>query len=609
MQFPAKRWLLNTDGSGEMAGGVAGRRSIVDRLLDARGVGQGAERDIFLDPRLTHLEHPAATHGMREAAEALCAAVRAKRRIAIYGDYDVDGVMATAILWHMFRALDPAIAVRTYVPHRIDEGYGLNADALRTLRAEGIEVVVTVDCGVSAVAEARLAAEIGLELVVTDHHELKATGEVPVARAVVHPRLADAHAGSGARFGDLCGAGVAWKLAWQMGEIWCGSARQPEVFRARLRSLLALAAVGTIADVVPLLGENRVIVARGLTEIGSTGIPGMDALLASARVEPAQVDSEKIAFRLAPRINAAGRMGHAELAVELFTTAGVRRADEIADALGALNDERRKAEQGIFQQALAKLEALTEGRKPRGIVLHDEEWNLGIVGIVCSKFVDLHACPVVLITRNKDIYKGSGRSVRGIELHRVLESCSAHLIGYGGHAMAAGVQVAGVGEIEAFRARFVAECDRLLPPAEEQKPVLEVDCACTLGDIASTVAVTGITRLAPFGRDNRKPLFLLEDVEITQVRVFGKTTATVREPQHLELALRQRVGARDEFMRVQWWGGAEHAAAFRKGARIDAVVEVSLSTYRKLAEVEARLVDIRPAIAVRDPEGAEEVAV
>jgi single-stranded-DNA-specific exonuclease len=312
---------------------------------------------------------------------------------------------------------------------------------------------------------------------------------------------------------------------------------------------------------------------------------------------------------VAPRINAAGRMGHAELAVELFTTADVRRADEIADALGALNDERRKAEQGIFQQALAKLEALTAGRKPRGIVLHDEKWNLGIVGIVCSKLVDLHACPVILITRNKEIYKGSGRSVRGIELHRVLESCSAHLIGYGGHAMAAGVQVAGVGEIEAFRARFVAECDRLLPPAEEQKPVLEVDCACTLGDIASTVAVTGITRLAPFGRDNRKPLFLLEDVEITQVRVFGKTTATVREPQHLELALRQRVGARDEFMRVQWWGGAEHAAAFRKGARIDAVVEVSLSTYRKLAEVEARLVDIRPGIAVRDPEGAEEVAV
>jgi hypothetical protein len=176
-------------------------------------------------------------------------------------------------------------------------------------------------------------------------------------------------------------------------------------------------------------------------------------------------------------------------------------------------------------------------------------------------------------------------------------------------AWAAGITGLSVDEIEAFRARFVAECDRLLPPAEEQKPVLEVDCACTLGDIASTVAVTGITRLAPFGRDNRKPLFLLEDVEISQVRVFGKTTATVREPQHLELALRQRMGARDEFMRVQWWGGAEHAAAFRKGARIDAVVEVSLSTYRKLAEVEARLVDIRPAIAVRDPEGAEEVAV
>lgn len=589
MQFPAKRWVL-----AEESGGLAlprSGRSIIDRLLAARGIENADERESFLRPDLRQLAHPSVTHGMRDAAEAICDAIRAKKRIAIYGDYDVDGVMATAILWHMLRALDPSIAVRTYVPHRIEEGYGLNADALRTLRTEGIEVVTTVDCGVSAIAEARVAQEIGLELVITDHHELKASGESPVARAVVHPRLGDAQG-----YGELCGAGVAWKLAWMIGEVWCGSARQPEVFREKLKSLLPLAAIGTVADVVPLKGENRVIVSRGLAMIGSTGIPGVSALLESARVEADDVDSEKVAFRIGPRINAAGRMGHAEDAVELFTTADRARAKAIAAALDALNDERRKQERAIFESALAKLDALSIPGKPRGIVLHDEEWNLGIVGIVCSKLVDLHACPVILITRNKDAYKGSGRSVRGIELHKVLESCRAHLTGYGGHAMAAGVHLSDEASIRAFRERFVEECDRLLPAEDEQKPVLDVDCACSLGEIASTAIVTEIGRIAPFGRDNRKPVFLIEGAVVTQARIFGKTSAASPNPQHLELVVKQGPKGRESFLRIQWWGAAAHAEHFPKGTAIDAVVEVGLSTFSRLADVEAKLVDIRHAV-------------
>ena len=594
MEFPAKRWIVPSEARSPGAPGA----SIVDRLLAARDVPAGPARESFLRPELMRLERPDAMHGMRAAAEAICEAVRAKRRIAIYGDYDVDGVMATAILWHMLRAIDPSIAVRTYVPHRIEEGYGLNADALRTLAAEGVQVVVTVDCGVSAIAEAELAHGLGLELIVTDHHELRASGEQPRARAVVHPRLPGEQ-----RFGELCGAGVAWKLAWMLGEVWCGSSRQPEVFQRRLLSLLPLAAVGTVADVVPLREENRIIVAKGLPRIGSTGIAGMDALLASARVEPASADVEKIAFRLAPRINACGRMGHAEDAIELFTTATPSRAEEIVGMLDDLNEERRRQEREIYEQALAKLGALGVQGKPRGIVLHDESWNLGIVGIVCSKLVDLHACPVVLITRNKEIYKGSGRSVRGIELHRVLESCRAHLVAFGGHAMAAGVQVAGIAEIEAFRARFTEECDRLLPPEDEQKPVLEVDCRATIPELASTAVVTEIAQLAPFGRDNRKPVFLLEDATVTQVRVFGKTSAAVPSPPHLELVVKQRCGGRDAFLRVQWWGGAAHAAGFsgglQKGSRIDLVVEIAISTFSRMAEVEAKLVDVRETAAMR----------
>ena len=577
--------------------------SIVDRLLAMRGIPAGPARDAFLEPRLTHLRHPRSMHGMVDAAAAICEAVRARKCIAVYGDYDVDGVMSTAIVWHMLRTLDGTqggkLDLRTYVPHRIDEGYGLNAEALRALAAEGVEVVITVDCGVAALVEARLARELGLELIITDHHELAASGEVPIARAVVHPRLPSCGELKDAPYGELCGAGVAWKLAWMLGETWCGSGKQPEVFRTRLKSLLPLAAVGTIADVVPLCDENRVLVARGLRELGATGIVGMDTLLDSARVDGRSADAEKVAFRLAPRINACGRMDHAKEAIELFTTADAARADEICAMLGDLNEERRKQERAIFDQALAKLAQQGGSSKPRGIVLHDEKWNLGIVGIVCSRLVDLYACPVVLITSNKDGYKGSGRSVHGIELHRVLEACSAHLSGYGGHAMAAGVKLDGVAEIEAFRARFVEEVDRLLPRQDAQKPPLEIEFSCNIAEIASCSVVTEMERFAPFGRGNRRPAFLLTDAVVTQTRLFGKIPAGAPKdalPPHLELVVCQRGAAQDQFLRVQWWGGAPHAASFGKGVCIDLVVEVALSTYSRLPEVEAKLIDLRPIV-------------
>ena len=584
MQFPAKRWIRPEKSREVPSAGspwnAAARTRLVDRLLAARGIVEKDAREAFFDPRVNHLQVPSDMHGMSAAAATICDAVRARRRIAIYGDYDVDGIMATAILWHMLKALAPDLAVRTYIPHRIEEGYGLNADALRALKDEGIDLVVTVDCGVSAVEEAAFAQKIGLELVVTDHHELKASGEVPAAQAVVHPRLSAEQ-----KFGELCGAGVAWKLAWQLGETWCGSKTLPQVLRERLVSLLPLAAIGTVADVVPLLGENRVIVARGLTAVGKTGIVGLDELLASARIDPAQCDSEAVAFRLAPRINACGRMGHAEMAAELFTTADRDRAVEIADTLHALNEQRRKDDKAIFEEALQKLRASHGDRKPRGIVLADESWNLGIVGIVCSKLVDQFACPTILLTRNREIYKGSGRSVPGIELHRVLEECSEHLIGFGGHAMAAGLKIDGA-SIEAFAHAFERACDQLLPPAEEQRPQIEIDCECALGDL-DLATVGQIARLAPFGRENRRPAVLVEDVEVTQVRAIGKTGT------HLEVKVRQPNAGQMQFLRMQWWNGAEYAELLARGTRIDVVVEPGLNHFRGLAEVEAKVIDFR----------------
>ena len=611
MNFPAKRWIESQPRAatrGSEHGAIHSRplrESILEKMLKTRGISS-EQRENFLHPATKNLAPARDMHGMVEAARLICAAVRAHRKIAIYGDYDVDGVMATAILWHMLRALAPTLSVRTYVPHRIEEGYGLNRDALRTLRDEGIEVVITVDCGVSAVDEARYAQEIGLELIITDHHELKASGEVPVARAVVHPRLGDTQ-----HFGEQCGAGVAWKLATQLMDEWCGAAdsahaagsqtKRPQVLLDRVKSLLPLAAIGTVADVVPMLSENRIIVARGLPGAFDTGIDGLNALLDSSRVEPRTMDAEKVAFRVAPRINACGRMGHAEDVVELFTTANASRADEIVAKIDELNTKRRADERAIFESALAKVHArlakcgsTDPAQKPRGIVVWDDAWNLGVVGIVCSKLVDLFACPVIIITRNKEGWKGSGRSIKGIELHRVLEECSEHLQHFGGHAMAAGVTIESEEKVKAFRDAFVKIIDRQLPPMEEQRPTLDIDCVCSIGEL-DIVGVQDIEKLAPFGRDNRKPVLLIEDVEITQSRHFGKSFGD-KPPANLELALKQSDGAKDKFLRVQWWNGAPHASEFVKGMRIDVVVEVGLSTFGRLPEVEARVLDLRLSV-------------
>ena len=577
MEFPAKRWIRPEP--------RAGGEGLLDRLFQGRGLKSLDEREAFCRPNLKQLQDPEAMHDMREAADAVCEALRAGKRLAIYGDYDVDGIMATAILWHMLRAIAPNAPVRTYVPHRIEEGYGLNREALDALRGEGIQTVVTVDCGVSAIREAKHAREIGLELVITDHHELHPSHEVPVARAVVHPRLPGDQ-----RFGELCGAGVAWKLAWMIAERWCGSERLPKVLQDRLLTLLPLAAIGTVADVVPLLGENRVIVARGLTLARSTGVAGLDALLEAARVADV-VDAEQVAFRVAPRLNACGRMGHPEEAVELLTTADRRRAEEIVSKLEDLNADRKKEENRIFEAALAQLQAeLGAQERPRGIVLCDESWNLGVVGIVCSRLVDLYACPVILFTRNKDVYKGSGRSVDGVELHKVLAACKEHLLNFGGHAMAAGVTASGPDAIARFKEAFAREVDALLPPTGEQRPPLAIDSVCELGEL-DIATVQEIDQLAPFGRENRKPALLVEGAELTQVRPFGKAGAV----RHLELAVRKPWRGQQRFLRIQWWDGAKHAASLEKGMRLDLVIEAGLDRFRGGVEPNARLLDLRIA--------------
>lgn len=596
MEFPQRNWDRSAaDRAAEEGGGL------FERLLRARGIDAAAQ-ERFCSPSLTQLQHPAAMHGMREAARTICAALRAGKLIAIYGDYDVDGVMATAILFHMLRAIEPAARLRTYIPHRIEEGYGLNAEAIRRLHGEGVGCIVTVDCGLAAPDEVALARGLGMDIVVSDHHEPRGDGAIPDANAVVHPRLAP----SEQRFGDLCGAGVAWKLAWMTASEWSGiegggrpaddkRPPLPAALRARLFSLLPLAAIGTVADVVPLRDENRVIVAVGLRGLRETGIAGVDALLDEVRLA-APASSTDIAFRFAPLINACGRMGHAEDAAEAFTTADRRRARELAALFADLNRKRREQDARIFDEAMAMVSKaeLFKDRAPRGIVLADlrEEggWNLGVVGIVCSKLVERFACPTILLTRNQGIFKGSGRSVEGVELHQVLESCSAHLLGFGGHAMAAGLKLE-EHAIDAFAADFDTACDALLPPPTEQRLRLAVDACCRLPELDFDT-VKRIESLAPFGRDNPAPALLIESVEVTRVDRLGAKG----EHAAIRVSHGQRTGAA-KFLRCMWWRSGERSESISKGMRLDVVVQPKLNSFRGQAEVEAEIVDLQVAAA------------
>src|SRR5262245_20270614 len=379
--------------------------------------------------------------GVSAAADRLLAAVRGGKRLRVYGDYDVDGVTGTAILLEGLRLL--GADVDFYVPNRLEEGYGLNADALRQIASEGASVVVTVDCGIASLEEAREAKRLGLELIVTDHHEMKPT--LPDAAVLVHPRLP----GTSYPFGGLCGSAVAFKLAWALAMRECGGEKVTPVFREFLLDAVALAALGVVADVVPLVDENRIIVRYGLNRLRQAPPMGLKALCEAAGLEPGtELRASDVAFRLAPRINAVGRLGQARLAVDLLTTTRREQAVDLARHLEALNAQRQKLERQTTGEARELVEKNGWDDGP-ALVLARPGWHAGILGIVAGRMAELYGRPALVIslpgaTREGEVRLavGSGRSITGVALHEVLASCGDLLAGHGGHGAAAGFKLA-----------------------------------------------------------------------------------------------------------------------------------------------------------------------
>ena len=500
--------------------------AVTASVLVRRGYGDPETAARFLGAEMPGHD-PNLLGDMEVAVERIRAAVDGGKRICVHGDYDVDGICATALAVLFLRELGADVV--WHLPSRFEEGYGVSSDTLGRLVEEGVGLVLTVDCGITAVDEVADAKALGLEVIVTDHHR---PGPTLPDCPIVATRPSDYP------FPELCGTGVVYKL----GEALLG-AESPAV-----RRQLELVALATVADVVPLLDENRALATAGLRALASTRRPGLQALMRSAHVDPATVDASAIGFRLAPRINAAGRLCRPDIALELILTDDAARAKELAAELEDLNRERQAVEDRIVRDAVALVEALpAKASRRRGYVLWSEDWHEGVIGIVASRLVERFNRPVVLVAGSGDGWKGSGRSIGSFDLHGALAACAVHLERFGGHRAAAGLSILPE-NLEPFAEAFAAHADAVL---EEQDlvPVTTVDAVVSGRDLTLALAQE-LERLAPFGLGN-------PDVTLLVPACQAVAPATVGEGKHLRFRVRQH------------GHDAGSAIAFGQGSQLD----------------------------------------
>jgi len=488
---------------------------LLNRQIDTETAGRQ-----FLNPKLTDLLDPAQLSGITAAAQRIRNAITNNWKIAIYGDYDVDGITSVAILWHLLKMLNAQ--VEYYIPHRIDEGYGLNLEAIRQLAENGVQLLITVDCGITAFKEIEAAVEAGMEVIITDHH--KPADRLPDAAAIVHPML-DGYANPNAS-----GAMVAFKLAWAIANEFKGAGPISQPLREYLISATTLAGMGTIADVVDLRGENRAIAAYGLKTLTESKLCGIKALIASVGLETAAANSYDVAFKLAPTINAAGRMGHARLAVELLTTDNPIHAHQIAGYLKSQNQQRQKSQREIFQQAKQRIVQDNLHHPDRKtIVLADAGWHSGVIGIVASKIIEEFFRPTIMITITNGVGHGSARSIEGFNLHDGLAACSQHLISFGGHEKAAGLRIE-TERIEHF-ARAFEEYARCQPPGSGAETRINIESVVPIRDFTDKT-MKELAQLEPFGQGNPEPIFAT-----CGVRRIAPPKRVGAKGEHLQIAI------------------------------------------------------------------------
>ena len=550
----------------------AGYPYLVSSVLASRGVSCPEQATEFLTQETTLVHSPFLMKDMDKAVARIDRALSDGERIAIFGDYDVDGITATCIMVDYLKGRGADVV--HYIPRRIEDGYGLSCEAIVGLRRGGATLLVTVDCGITGVEEVAYARSIGMDVVVTDHHECKET--LPVAAAVVDPRRTDCEY----PFKHLAGCGVALKLVLALG----GPDREEALFSR----YCTLAAIGTVADVMQMTGENRTIVSRGLASLDRSDFIGLHALLKEAGLAGREISSVQIGFVLAPRINAAGRMGAADMAADLLLCQDAAQAEELAKSLCALNRERQSVEQTIYSQAEAMIEELPEDQR-RALVLASETWHQGVVGIVASRLSEKYSRPSFMIHLNGGVGKGSCRSWGGFNLFAALESCSDLLLGFGGHELAAGFTI-DEANIPAFRARmnqYAAE----YWVGKAPESALEVDVELRQPGRVTLQEVEALAALEPYGSGNARPLFCLMGATLLRTQNVGQN-------RHLKL----RLGKGNAQFDGIFFSTTSAACGCAEGDRVDAAFYLQVNEFRGSRTVQLQMVDIRPSLSASSRE-------
>jgi single-stranded-DNA-specific exonuclease len=547
---------------------------LVARLLVARGVETAEAATRFLDPKLDHLHSPYLMKGMREAVARIQRAIAASERVLIYGDYDVDGTTAIVILKRAIEILGGT--AEFHVPHRIRDGYGMKDDVIERAAADGVRLVISVDTGIRAFAAAEAARRVGLDLIVTDHH-LPEGGQLPHALAVLNPNQPDCEYPCK----SLCGAGIAFNIAQALLE----ARDEADARRRLLPSFLKMAAIATIADAVPLVGENRVIAKLGLAGLRDPRNPGLRALMTVAQLadKQRQLSASDVAFRIAPRINAAGRMDVAQTVIELFEARDDEKARDLATKLNQLNSDRQQSELQIVQTLEARL---TEPQfaDARCIVLDGEGWHRGVIGIAATRVVERTYRPALVISRENGEGYGSGRSIRAFHLLAALESCHELFTRFGGHSHAVGFSLPS-DRIAELRTRLDAYARERLTP-EDLIPVLEAEAEIELGGITPELIQT-VQRMEPFGVGNREPIFITR-----QLRVL--LPPKILKEKHIKLRVQQINGKAMRFDAMAW-RMAERISAegILANDSIDLAFTLDENTHPEFGGIELRICDFR----------------
>jgi single-stranded-DNA-specific exonuclease len=574
------RWVLPQADSAaaSILAQSAGLPLIVAELLAERGVRSAQEADLFLHPRIEHLLDPYAMQGMAAAVARVQAAIASRELILIYGDYDVDGTTAIVLLKTALEMLGGTVDF--HVPHRLREGYGMQEEVLAAAAARGVRLVISVDTGIRAFAAAEAAARLGVDLIITDHHlaqDLPDLPGLPHALAILNPN----QPGCGYTCKHLCGAGVAFKLAQALLEAWDADRARGKI----LPSFLKMLAIATVADAVPLLGENRVFASVGLEQLRRPASAGLRSLMQVAKLDPKQraLTATDLAFRIAPRINAAGRMDVASDVVELFTTRDAVRADELAAKLDRLNGERQQAEASMLEEIDRRLREEPAFAASRCIVIEGEGWHRGIIGILASRVVDRVRRPAIVIALENGEAYGSGRSVPGFHLLQAIEGCKELFTRFGGHAHAVGFCLPAA-RLEELKSRLESWASLNV---EETAPILRCHAVLPLDQITEAL-FSWLRRLEPVGNGNEEPIFVAYNVRLA---------APIRAIKERHVCLQLAQGARGaSWSALGWdWAARVQALGLEQGSVIHLAYKLRQNQHPEYGGLELEIADLAPA--------------